>query len=167
MKLRVTHASQSKFCLALDSKQRPLRMCGHSAQNLLVLRSPQVSFMFGPYVYTGMNLCRSMHDTWASWLQTMGWRCYLSQKIGPAVGSWSSDSIYDLRTVFQAVVCNMRCFNYIDIVCICISQLNCMLQVTEVVLCLQLSSTMGILKTELAIAHCFWKQVDTTVTLKT
>ena len=71
-------------------------------------------------------------DTWASWLQTKGWRCYLSQKIGPAVGSWSSDSIYDLRTIFQAVVfCGMEhvtwdvLISYIDIVCICTSQLTC------------------------------------------
>ena len=33
-------------------------MCGHCALNLLVLRSPQLSFTFGPYVYAGMDLYR-------------------------------------------------------------------------------------------------------------
>ena len=54
---RATHASQSEFWLVLShSKQRRPRICGHRAQNLLVLRSPQLSFTFGPYVRAGMDL---------------------------------------------------------------------------------------------------------------
>ena len=42
---RATHASRSEFCLVLS--QRQVTMCGHHTQNLLILRSPQLSFMSG------------------------------------------------------------------------------------------------------------------------
>ena len=57
-------------------------MCGHHAQNLLVLKSPQLSFMFGPYVRTSMDLYRQYVDLSPV---SKGLRCYLSQNIGPAV----------------------------------------------------------------------------------
>ena len=51
-------------------------MCGdHHLKNLLVLRSPLLSFTFTPYVRTGMELYR----------RYAAWRSYLSQNIGPAV----------------------------------------------------------------------------------
>ena len=55
-------------------------MCGHRAQNLLVLKSPQLSFMFRPYVRTGMDLYRQYADLSPV---SKGRRCYLSQNIGP------------------------------------------------------------------------------------
>ena len=42
---RATHASWSEFCLVLS--QHWPTMCGHRTQNLLILRSPQLSFMSG------------------------------------------------------------------------------------------------------------------------
>ena len=58
-------------------------MRGHHAQNLLVLKSPQLSFMSDREVRAGGRLCAD--DTQASRLQANGRRCYLSQNIGPAV----------------------------------------------------------------------------------
>ena len=43
------HKSQSIFCYSGSySEQLPSRMCGHRALNLVVLRSPQLSFTLGP-----------------------------------------------------------------------------------------------------------------------
>ena len=73
---KVTHASRSEFCLVL-SQYWP-RMCGHRAQNLLVLRSPQLSLC-----PDCAGICTD--DMQASCLQAKSRRCYLSQNIGLAV----------------------------------------------------------------------------------
>ena len=54
------HESQSIFCYSGSySEQRPSRMCGHRAHNLLVLRSPQFSFLRSDREVqcAGTNLC--------------------------------------------------------------------------------------------------------------
>ena len=59
---RVAHASQSEVCLVFSlivySKQRWLRMCDHCTLNLLILRSPQLSFTSRLYICAGMDLYR-------------------------------------------------------------------------------------------------------------
>ena len=57
-------------------------MCDHRTRNLLILRSPQLSFTSGPW-----RSCwhESVDDTRTSLLQAKGRQCYLSQNIGLAV----------------------------------------------------------------------------------
>ena len=52
------------------------RMCGHGTQNLLVLRSPQLSFTFGPYVRAAMDLYRRYKERVgdAISVKTLVWR---------------------------------------------------------------------------------------------
>ena len=78
---RATHASRSG---SLIFNQRQPRMCGHRAQtyDLLILRSPQLSFTSGPQVRAGMDLYRRYVGISPA---SKGRRCYLSQNIGPAV----------------------------------------------------------------------------------
>ena len=70
---RATHAHAQAGQLVLSySKQRRPRKCGHYAQtyDLLVLRSPQLSFTSRPYVDVAMNLYRQLR---AFLLQVKGW----------------------------------------------------------------------------------------------
>ena len=68
------HESQS------ISEQRPLRMCGHHAHNLLVLRSPRFSFTLGPRSSCGHK------SVLAICVQAKGQQHHLSQNIGPVIG---------------------------------------------------------------------------------
>ena len=68
-------------------------MCGHRVQNLLVLKSPQLSFMFGPYVRAGMDLYRRYVDL--SPVSKGRW-CYVSQKIGPVVDGSAGPALLPL-----------------------------------------------------------------------
>ena len=77
---KATHTSWS----VTYSKQGRPKMCGHRGQThaLLILRSPQISFISGSYIRTA-RICTD--DTQASRLQVKGRQYYLSQNIGPAV----------------------------------------------------------------------------------
>jgi len=73
------HESQSIFCYSGSySEQRPSRMCGHRAHNLLVLRSPLFSFTLRPRA----QIC--VGDMRVSFLQAKG-RHIICQNKGPAV----------------------------------------------------------------------------------
>ena len=81
-----THASWLEFCLVFCLIVIQARTCGRRAQNLLVLRSPQLSFTSGPWHSCGHEwICTD--DTRTSRLKANGRRSYLtlSQNIGPAV----------------------------------------------------------------------------------
>ena len=45
----------SSYLVLSHSKQWRSRICGHRAQNLLVLRSPQLPFTFGPNVHASLT----------------------------------------------------------------------------------------------------------------
>ena len=77
------HAPAGSYILSYSKWCQP-RLCGHQAQtyDLLISRSPHLSFSSRPYVHTCMDLYTA--DMRASCLQikTQGRQCYFSQKIG-------------------------------------------------------------------------------------
>ena len=75
-------------------------MCSRRAQNLLILRSPQLSFTFGPYVRVGMDLYRQ----YAGFLPASkgSAMCYLSQNIGPVVAWSAGPALPPLRACFPS-----------------------------------------------------------------
>ena len=85
------HDSQSIFCYSGSySEQCPSRMCGHCTLNLLVLRSPQFSFTFGPRSSWGhkpvLGIC-------VSHLRVRGQQHHLSEKIGPAIAGSATPAL--------------------------------------------------------------------------
>ena len=82
-----THASQSEFCLVFSL----IIFQATPAENVWPPRSKsvrsQVSAALWTMVFVWAWICTD--DTWASCQQAKGWRCYLSQNIGPAVAGFA------------------------------------------------------------------------------
>ena len=74
-----------RISLSINSNQCRPRMCDHCTQNLLILRSLQLLFMFR-LTFVQTWICTD--NTRDSCQQAKGQWCYLSQNIGPAVASW-------------------------------------------------------------------------------
>ena len=89
--------AQSEFCLVFGlivfqaTASRP-RICGQCAQNLLILRSPHLSFTCGSTMtFVWAWIC--VDDTRASCLKAKGRRYYLSKNICPAVSGSAGPAV--------------------------------------------------------------------------